>query len=96
MRILLLAACTLLLVACGGEHDREFGLLDRGRCCNCPWGRRHRHRRCRGHAPFFLEQLGEFRRFQDRELRELVDQMLEICHFSVSYIGFDVEYFQCL
>ena len=34
--------------------------------------------------------------FPDRELRELVDQLLEICHFSVSYIGFDVEYFQCL
>ena len=43
-------------------------------------GRRDSHRRRRRDAPLRLQQLGELGRFQDGQLREVVDDFCKIGH----------------
>src|SRR5215475_13533667 len=65
-----------LLVADGGQHDCELGLLLRGRSGRAStWRCRHRNRGGRRHAPLLLEHLGEFRRFEDGQIAQLVDEL---------------------
>ena len=69
-----------LLVAGGGEHDRELGLLlGRGRRGGRGTGR-DRNRGGGGNAPLLFEQLGEFRRLEHGEAGEVVDDFLQISH----------------
>src|SRR5438105_9366852 len=76
-----------LLVAGGCEHDGEFGFFDRcRRSRGCAWSCSHRDR-CGGrNAPLVLQKLGQLGCLENCQLREFVDQLLEICHSSGSYM----------
>src|SRR5437868_9530219 len=76
-----------LLVTGGCEHDGEFGLFDRCRGSRgSAWSSGHRHRGGGRDAPFVFQKLGQLGCLENRQLREFVDQLLEICHSSGSYM----------
>src|SRR4030095_2056262 len=74
-----------LLLARRAEDDVELRLLlDRAGRSGPAAGRtrdgRDRHRRGSRHAPLFLQELRELRRFQQRQLVELLGDLLYRCH----------------
>ena len=70
-----------LLVAGGGEHDRELGLLlDRSGGGASGRSGRDRDRGGGGDAPLLFEQLGEFGGLEHRQAREFVDDFRQISH----------------
>src|SRR5579872_14828 len=76
-----------LLLARIGQDDGEFRLLGRGGGAWRPAGSARRggngDRRGRRDAPLLFELLGELGRFQNRELRELFDDRIEVGHGSL-------------
>src|SRR5262249_51773618 len=71
-----------LLLTVGGEHDRELGLLLDRRRRGRAWSRGHRHRRRGGDAPLLLQHLRQIGGLQNRELGEVVDEFLQISHWT--------------
>src|SRR5438552_758771 len=77
-----------LLLACGAEDDVELRLLlGRGRAPRRrppgAWHGGHRHRRGGGHAPLLLEHLGELGGLEQRQLVELLGDLLNRRHRSL-------------
>src|SRR5579862_8184719 len=69
-----------LLVAYGGENDRELGLfLGRG-CRGSRGAGSNRNRSGSRDAPLLFEQLGEFRGLENCKAGEVVDDFLQISH----------------
>src|SRR3954468_15637947 len=70
-----------LLVAGRSQHDRELVLhLGRSRSSGARSGG-GRDRSGGADAPLLLEQLAELSGFEDRQGRELLDQLFQISHF---------------
>ena len=66
-----------LLVADGGKHHRELGLLfNRRRGSAATGGTGYRHGGGGGHAPLFFQQLGEFGSLEHGQAREVVNNLL--------------------
>jgi hypothetical protein len=69
-----------LLVASGGQDDGELVLGLGGRSGGTASGG-NGDRSGGADAPLRLEQLAELGGLEDRESRQLVDQLFQICHF---------------
>src|SRR6478672_6440891 len=66
-----------LLLAGGGEHDRELGLfLNRSGGSAATGGTGHRNRGSGGHAPLLFKQFCEFGSFEHGQAREVVNNLL--------------------
>ena len=76
-----------LLVAAGGQHDGEFGLLfdsfRRGGAAASRHGG-HRHRRGGRDAPLFFKLLGELGGLHDGQGGQVFDELVEVGHGSGS------------
>src|SRR5204862_4376834 len=72
-----------LLVAAGGQHDGELGLLLGGfsrSSGGATGGGGHGDRRGGGNAPLVFEQLGELGSFQNGQGGQVVHQLFKIGH----------------
>src|ERR1700683_2347241 len=70
-----------LLLADGGKNDRKLGLfLGSGGPASSRRSSSYSDRRGRRDAPLLLKQLGQFRRLQHSEAREVVHDFLQISH----------------
>ena len=80
-----------LLVAAGGQHDGELGLLfggfGRSRATTGARSGGHGHRSGGGDAPLLFQHLGELGGFQDGQGGEVVHQFFKLRHVLVSLRG---------
>src|SRR3546814_76360 len=71
-----------LLAAVAGEDDVEFGLFLSSRGASATAGRSSRNSDSSGgrNAPLLFQKLGEFRRFQNGQVRKVVNDFLKVCN----------------